>query len=130
MKRVSAREAHALMKHEGYLYLDVRTVQEFDEGRPTGAVNVPWVVSGPSGMVANAAFLEQVERVLGRQSRIVVGCASGVRSLSAATLLMESGFVHVVEQRAGMAGVRDGFGRVRERGWRDEGLPTVDSSAE
>jgi rhodanese-related sulfurtransferase len=121
---VSAREAHALMENEGYVYLDVRTRPEFDEAHPTGALHVAWLEPGNHGMVVNPSFVPQVEAVLARDARIVVGCASGVRSLAAANALVESGFVEVCEQRAGMAGVRDPFGRVREKGWRDEGLPT------
>lgn len=124
MRRVSAREAHALMENEGYVYLDVRTRPEFDEAHPRGAILVPWLEPGPEGMSINPSFVPQVEGVLARDARIVVGCASGVRSLAAATALVESGFSEVCEQRAGMAGVRDPFGRVREKGWRDEGLPT------
>jgi rhodanese-related sulfurtransferase len=122
MQRVSAREAHALME-QGYVYLDVRTAPEFAEGHPRGAYNVPWVVPAAQGMVHNPAFVQQVEHALGREARIVVGCATGVRSLEAAQQLAASGFLHVCEQRAGMLGVRDPFGRTRERGWRDEGLP-------
>lgn len=125
MKRVSAREAHALMEHEGYVYLDVRSRAEFDEGHPRGALHVAWLEPGPDGLQVNRGFLSAVQGVLARDARIVVGCASGVRSLAAAALLVESGFLHVCEQRAGMAGVRDSFGRVREPGWRDAGLPVA-----
>lgn len=111
------------MEGEGYVYLDVRTRPEFDEAHPARAVHVAWLEPGPEGMSSNPSFVAQVEAALGRDARIVVGCASGVRSLAAATALIESGFVDVCEQRAGMAGVRDAFGRVREKGWRDEGLP-------
>jgi rhodanese-related sulfurtransferase len=124
MRRVSAREAYALMESEGYVYLDVRTRPEFDEAHPKGALHVPWLEPGPDGMSINLSFVPQVAALLAREARIVVGCASGVRSLAAAAALIESGFVEVCEQRAGMAGVRDPFGRVREKGWRDEGLPT------
>ena len=113
------------MEEQGYVYLDVRTRPEFDELHPRGAINVPWLEVGAEGTAINPRFLEQVEATLGRESRIVVGCASGVRSLAAAELLTESGFSEVCEQRAGMTGVRDPFGRVREKGWRDEGLPTA-----
>jgi rhodanese-related sulfurtransferase len=129
MQRVSPREAHALMEHEGYVYLDVRTVPEFEQGHPTGAYNVPWAVPGEQGLVVQPTFLAQVQSVLQREARIVVGCASGVRSREAAARLETAGFVHVVEQRAGSDGVRDPFGRIRERGWRDEGLPLSTQAA-
>lgn len=123
MQRVSAREAHALMTEQGYAYLDVRSVPEFEEGHPAGAYNVPWLEPGLAGMEPNPAFLAQVATVLPRDAALVVGCASGVRSLAAACFLVESGYTQVSEQRAGVHGTRDPFGRVREPGWRDEGLP-------
>jgi len=122
MQRVSAREAAALIER-GYAYLDVRTAPEFAEGHPRGAYNVPWVTPGEREMTRNPAFVQQVTAALGKEASIVVGCASGVRSLEAALHLAEHGFLHVCEQRAGMSGVRDAFGRSTERGWRDEGFP-------
>jgi rhodanese-related sulfurtransferase len=123
-RRVSAREAHALCG-QGYSYLDVRSVAEFDAGHPEGAYNVPLSEPAPEGMRDNPEFARQVEALFAREAPLVVGCASGVRSLRAARLLVERGFTQVVEQRAGMEGVRDPFGRVREPGYRAEGLPVA-----
>jgi rhodanese-related sulfurtransferase len=114
MRRISPLEAHALMA-EGYTYIDVRSPVEFALGRPRGAVNVP---------LGGGDFVEEVRDLLGDDARVIVGCATGVRSLVAAQQLLAAGFTDVLEQRAGMDGVRDAFGRLRERGWRDEGLPT------
>jgi rhodanese-related sulfurtransferase len=123
MRRVSPREAHALLEHEGYVYLDVRAVPEFEQGHPVGAYNVPWLVAAADGMTPNPHFLAQVAAVLAEDRAIVVGCASGVRSLAAANCLALRGYTQVVEQRAGMAGRPDPFGRMTERGWAAEGLP-------
>jgi rhodanese-related sulfurtransferase len=123
MRRVSPQEAYALLTDEGFVYLDVRTVPEFESGHPAGAYNVPWVEPSEHGTTRNAAFVSQVRARFAPETPLVVGCASGVRSLEAAELLAGAGFSRVVEQRAGMAGVRDPFGRLKERGWRDEGLP-------
>ncbi|MDB4971670.1 MAG: Rhodanese domain protein [Myxococcaceae bacterium] len=111
------------MEREGYVYLDVRTVQEFEQGHPRGAYNVPWLEPAAEGLAPNPQFLAQVRAVLASDRAIVVGCASGVRSLAAAEALEAHGFRQVSEQRAGMSGVRDPFGRLQERGWRDESLP-------
>jgi rhodanese-related sulfurtransferase len=101
----------------------------------------------PDGFVVNLHTLPQFEaeaqaaRAAGRtlsvaaeslftkQAPLVVGCASGVRSLRAAQLLREHGFTQVVEQRAGMDGVRDAFGRQKEKGHRPEGLPVATQAA-
>lgn len=99
---------------EGYVYLDVRSAVEFSLGRPRGAINVP---------LGGGDFVEDVRDLLGDDARVIVGCATGVRSLVAARQLIDAGFGEVLEQRAGMDGVRDAFGRLKEPGWRDEGLP-------
>ena len=60
MKKVSPEEAAVLME-EGCVYLDVRSVPEFEAGHPTGAYNVPLLDMGPGGMVDNPEFLSVVE---------------------------------------------------------------------
>lgn len=127
--RVSAREAHALLREQGYAYLDVRSVPEFDTGHPEGAYNVPWAEPAAAGMRDNPRFLAEVEALFEKSAPLVVGCASGVRSLRAAQLLRERGFARVVELRAGMDGVRDAFGRVKEKGYRAESLPLATRAA-
>lgn len=123
VRRVSPSEAHALMRDQGYVYLDVRAVPEFDTGHPPGAYNVPLLMPrAGGGMDENTDFVAQVRAAL-PGAKLVVGCATGVRSLRAAELLQAAGFVDLVEQRAGIDGVRDPFGRVREKGHRAEGLP-------
>jgi rhodanese-related sulfurtransferase len=111
------------MTSQGYSYLDVRTVEEFDTGHPHGAFNVPLQVMSASGMVDNPHFVADVRAVFANDDKLVLGCRSGNRSQRALTLLEEHGFSTLVEQRAGMEGARDAFGRVREPGWRAAGLP-------
>jgi rhodanese-related sulfurtransferase len=123
MKRITPQEAHELMTREGYVYLDVRAVQEFEGGHPEGAYNVPLSHLTPHGMQPNERFVDEVSTAFARNTKLVVGCQSGVRSLRAAELLVAAGFKQVVEQRAGLEGVKDAFGRVREPGWRTVGLP-------
>lgn len=124
MRQVSPHDAHDLMEREGYVYLDVRSVYEFEEGHPAGAYNVPLAEPDAAGeMQENADFVRQVAVAVGPDAKVIVGCASGVRSRIAAERLLASGF-DAVDQRAGMSGVRDPFGRMRERGWRSLDLPT------
>jgi rhodanese-related sulfurtransferase len=122
--RISPQEAHAKMTSEGYAYVDVRTEEEFALGRPAGAWNVPLSREGDGTMVPNADFLHVVETLFGKNGKLVVGCKSGNRSLRAAQALVQAGFTHVLEQRAGWGGARDAFGAVKEPGWSRAGLPT------
>jgi rhodanese-related sulfurtransferase len=121
--RVSALDAHALVLEQGYVFLDVRSEQEFALGHPEGAYNVPLMQSGPGGLVENRAFIDVIRAAFARECKFVVGCQSGSRSRAAALLLLEAGYSDVVEQRAGYEGTRDPFGRAAEPGWRAAALP-------
>jgi rhodanese-related sulfurtransferase len=120
--RISPQEASAKLA-EGWTYVDVRTVEEFEAGHPPGARNVPLMHGGPGGMVANPDFLPVMRAVFALDATLVVGCKSGARSLRALRALVGTGFTRVLEQRAGWDGVRDAFGQIVEPGWSRAGLP-------
>lgn len=129
VERIGPREARRRMETEGWVYLDVRSVPEFEQGHPDGAYNVPLLHLASGGMVANDGFLDAVRRAFAADARIVVGCQSGVRSLRAAETLLEAGYTTVADQRAGFGGARGAFGERIEAGWQDEGLPTSTEAA-
>jgi rhodanese-related sulfurtransferase len=117
MKRVPPEQAKALMD-EGYVYVDVRSIPEFEQGHPEGAYNIPIAHLGPMGMAPNADFLAVMQKHFAPDAKLVVGCASGGRSLQAAAMLERVGYTTVVDQRAGFNGTG------AEAGWRALGLPT------
>jgi rhodanese-related sulfurtransferase len=121
--RVDALEAHRRMREEGYVYVDVRTEAEYAAGHPAGALNLPWQLPGPSGLVPNPDFVELVGQLFGPGARLLFGCKSGVRSLRAAEASATRGHGELLELRPGYDGLRDAFGRVREPGWLASGLP-------
>lgn len=128
-ERVSPTEAKHLIDEEGYVYVDVRSVPEFEQGHPKGAYNLPIAHMGVAGMVANPDFVAQVERAFpDKGAKLVVGCQAGGRSLKAAGLLEEAGYTSVVDQRAGWGGAKNNFGQLIEKGWKDAGLPTSKSA--
>ncbi len=120
IRRVSPAEARALMER-GYVYVDVRSVAEFEAGHPEGAYNVP---------VTEPDFVAVMQRRFAPDAPIVVGCMAGGRSLKAAGLLLGAGFTDVVDQRAGWGGARNMFGAVTEPGWERAGLPSETRTAE
>ncbi len=122
MKRVSPDEAFDLVHEQGYLYLDVRSVPEFEDGHPSGAYNVPIVHTGRFGSGPNEEFLEVLERRFDKDTAFVVGGRTSSRSSHAAALLERAGWVTVVVNEAGYAGSRDLFGRL-DPGWAQRGLP-------
>ena len=116
MIRITPTEAAARME-EGYIYLDVRSVPEFETGHPRGAYNIPLMHAGKFGMSPNRNFMEEVAKAFPKESKIVVGCKSGGRSVGAVGLMEMAGYQDLLEQRAGF----DGDGR--EPGWRQTSLP-------
>src|SRR5687767_13989883 len=98
VSNVTPTEAKRLIDDEGYTYLDVRTVEEFDGGHPAGAYNVPVV---HAGMLPNGEFVAVVEATFPKDARLVVGCQSGGRSARAAALLASCGYEHVVNMDGG-----------------------------
>lgn len=122
MKRIGPQEAFDSMK-TGYVYVDVRTEQEFADGHAEGALNVPISHMGGGGMTPNPDFVPVMEKILGKGAKIIVGCKAGGRSLRAAQALIAAGFTDVLDQRAGWDGARDAFGQMSEQGWSRANLP-------
>ena len=122
VKRVSPEEAQSLVDKDGYVYVDVRSIPEFEAGHPTGAYNVPWKHMDATGVSDNYDFVAVMSAAFGKDAKLVLGCKSGGRSLAAAQTLVEEGFSDVIDQRAGFAG---GMGpQGPEAGWAPKGLPT------
>ncbi|XP_020871743.1 thiosulfate sulfurtransferase 16, chloroplastic [Arabidopsis lyrata subsp. lyrata] len=110
---VSVTVAHDLLL-AGHRYLDVRTPEEFRQGHACGAINVPCMNRGVSGMSKNPDFLEQVSSHFGQSDNIIVGCQSGGRSIKATTDLFHAGFTGVKDIAGGYSA------------WSKHGLPTKD----
>jgi rhodanese-related sulfurtransferase len=123
IRRVSPAEAHEKMR-AGYIYVDVRTPEEFAEGHPAGAFNVPIALAHGGSMAPNDDFIAVMKGNFAPDAKIVVGCQAGGRSMRAARALLAAGFTDVIEQRAGWSGARDPFGRLVEPGWSRCDLPT------
>jgi rhodanese-related sulfurtransferase len=125
-------QAHELLqKNPGAVYLDVRTEEEFAQGHPAGAINVPVVFLKPgSPPQQNAEFLAVVEKVLPRGTRLVVGCLAGGRSQRACEILEQAGYSDLTNVRGGFGGARDTSGNIITAGWRDAGLPVSNETSE
>lgn len=86
--QITGMEAKQIMETEqGYIILDVRTQEEFDEGHIQGAILIP------DYEIANTA--ESV--LLDKEQLILVYCRSGRRSKLAAEELVKLGYSNVKE---------------------------------
>ena len=85
---ITAEEAKQIMDNEeGYIILDVRTQEEYDEGHIPGAIVIP-----------HEEIAEKAEDVLtDKDLLILVYCRSGRRSKIAAEALVELGYTNIKE---------------------------------
>jgi rhodanese-related sulfurtransferase len=117
--QITPEQAADLLKRRSQaIYLDVRSEDEFRAGHPQGAYNVPVMFFDAAHRpTANPDFDRVVQAVFPRETPLLVGCQSGVRSQHAAQRMRSLGFSEV-------SNVAGGFGgSPAARGGRDSGLP-------
>ena len=85
---ITAEEAKAIMDtEEGYVILDTRTREEYDQGHIPGAI-----------VISHDEIAEKAEEVLtDKDQLILVYCRSGRRSKLAAEALVELGYTNIKE---------------------------------
>lgn len=98
---VTAEQARELIEKRLLVILDVRTVQEFEDGHVEGAINMP------------VDDLEQRLEELDRNDEMLVYCRTGNRSTRAVQILRENGFNKIYHMADGIVG------------WERVGLPVV-----
>lgn len=131
MKRISPEEARDLLEtEEGYIYLDVRSVPEFEAGHPPGAKNIPLLHRTFAGMRPNEDFVQVCDRALGKDAKIITACLMGGRSMRAAQILLANGFANVVDMRGGYRGETDRLGHLTYPGWMPRGLPVTTEASD
>src|SRR3954451_7584559 len=129
---VSVREARD-KQQEGYTYVDVRSVPEFQQGHPAGAVNIPLIHRDErSGqMMPNREFLDVMRANFASDAKLLIGCQVGGRSAQAAEALTYAGFNDVANVLGGFGGARDPMtGAVHAEGWTQAALPVETATAE
>lgn len=132
MKEINAKEAYEKMqKDPEYIYLDVRSIPEFEQGHAAGAMNIPIMHFDPGvGMYPNEEFTKVAEANLPKNAKLVVGCKMGGRSSRACEILTQMGYTDVTNIIGGYSGATDNMGRVVEPGWSMLGLPVSKGSGE
>ena len=85
---ITAQEAKEIMDREsGYVILDVRTREEYDQGHIPGAI-----------VISHEEVADKAEETLTDKDRLIlVYCRSGRRSKIAAEALVELGYTNILE---------------------------------
>ena len=132
IKHVDVHEAHRLQTAEGYTYIDVRSIPEYEGGHPAGAHNVPLLhYDAQTGQqTPNPEFLTVMHVNYSRDSKLLIGCQVGGRSTQAAQLLTSHGYQHVANVRGGFGGAHDPATGALVDGWSMAGLPVETTASQ
>ena len=120
IKQVTVHQARE-QQVAGAIYLDVRSIPEFEQGHPADAFNVPLLHFDPSTgqMRPNPEFLSVVRANFDPGTPMVIGCKMGGRSQQACEILSSAGYGDVANVLGGFSGAP----QMGQRGWAQEGLP-------
>ena len=129
MDRIAPKDAHALME-QGWVYVDVRTEEEFGFGHPAGSLNVPILIQSAGRRGPNPDFLPAMEALFEKDSKLIFGCASGARSERAIVELRQAGFTQLKLNMSGWSGLRGESGEIETPGWEDSQLPVEQGQPE
>ncbi|BAT97391.1 hypothetical protein LR48_Vigan11g114800 [Vigna angularis] len=116
VRPILPKDASSAINSEGFILLDVRPYWEREKARVTGSLHVPifvedkdnspitllkkWVHFGYIGLwtgqyltTVNSEFLSQVEKAVpGKDTKLLVACGEGLRSMTAASKLCNGGY--------------------------------------
>ena len=126
IKHVDVKQAYLLQRGEGYTYLDVRSIPEYEKGHPAGASNVPLLHfdQATGQMRPNPEFLSVMQANYPLDAKLLIGCQVGGRSAQAAQVLASVGYTDVSNVLGGYGGARDpATGQYLNEGWAQAGLP-------
>lgn len=131
VRPVLPKEAASAMESEGYILLDIRPEWEREKARVSGSLHVPlfvedmdngpltllkkWVHFGYIGLwtgqnftMINPDFVRQVEvKVPDKESKLLVACGEGLRSMMAASKLHEGGYSNLGWLAGGFTRAKD-----------------------
>ena len=117
IKQIKSSEIKIFVKNNPKtVLLDVRTEDEWKTiGKPVSdslGIKTFFITIGQ-----DSSFLENVKKKINKENQILVMCAAGGRSIIAANLLQNEGYI--------THNISDGFsGNGQDLGWKNSGLPT------
>ena len=97
-KKITSDEAKKMMETQKAIVVDVRTLEEYNEG------HIPNAISVPLETIEN----EAEAKLKNKDALILVYCRSGRRSREAALKLIEKGYTNVID----FGGIKDWNGEV------------------
>ena len=121
IKQIPSKEIKDYIKNNPKcVLLDVRTEEEWNEGKPDGdkiGLKTYFLSSQFEGIIVNENFVEEFKNLnISQDYQILTMCGSGGRSQRAAELLTRENYT--------CSNISDGFlGNSENIGWRENNLP-------
>jgi rhodanese-related sulfurtransferase len=119
---ISSAEAFNLLKEPNTYLIDVRSIAEYVfVGHPVMAHNIPlnfWDEESQD-FISNKTFLEDLKARLKTEDRLIFICRSGGRSLRAARMAQNAGFMNVFNITLGFEGEKNVEGYRVVNGWKN-----------
>ncbi|MFQ6081853.1 MAG: rhodanese-like domain-containing protein [Candidatus Aminicenantia bacterium] len=126
IEEVSSREAYQMLKNSSTYLIDVRSVAEYVfVGHPEMAYNIPLMFwsEKEQKLIPNENFLQDIKSSFKKDDVLIFLCRSGGRSLEAAKLAKQSGFIKLFNVKEGFEGEKDEQGYRTVNGWKNSHLP-------
>jgi len=125
-QRITVPQAREILERDPKaIYLDVRTEEEFADGHPQRAINIPigHANTATRSLEPNQDFARVARGVLPEGAPILIGCRTGPRAEMAAQILAEEGFGGLSVVWGGFAGITGPAGNRVAIGWAESGYP-------
>lgn len=90
---ISVEEMKKIIQNNKVILLDVRSIQEFNEGHLNGAINIPLYD-------LNSSTIEKI--IKNKQDFIITYCSAGIRSKKAVKILKNMGYKNVYNLKEGV----------------------------
>lgn len=126
IEQITPNQALEMMQQKQIRYVDVRSVREFRQGHPEGAINIPLLDFNEEmgQMMPNPDFQKVSLAHLDPTQPLIVGCQAGGRSQKACELLLVMGYNQLFNMQGGFGGSPN------QAGWKACGLPSTAENGE
>ncbi len=125
VEEISPEKAYQMLKNPSTYLVDVRSIAEYVfVGHPEKAYNIPITFwnEEEQRLILNDNFIQDIKPIFKENDILIFICRSGGRSLRAAEMVSQAGFINVYSINEGFEGEEDERGYRTINGWKNRGL--------
>lgn len=125
VEEILPEKAHEMLKDPSTYLVDVRSIAEYVfVGHPEKAYNIPLMFwsEEKQRLILNDNFIQDIKSLFKENDILIFICRSGGRSLRAAEMVKQAGFINVYSISEGFEGEKDERGYRTINGWKNRRL--------